>query len=138
MGPRCSTTSLYQEAKHVEQAVGNAAMLNQKHYHEHIVVARDLVGKGAFMDRASRGKEEGELEDHLRQITLDLERTFPGMYFFSKNGPFHQDLREVFGDWCGLNGVTLTVKVLFAFSATRPDLGYVQVLLLDSSARSYN
>mmetsp|Transcript_10411 Transcript_10411/g.34741 ORF Transcript_10411/g.34741 Transcript_10411/m.34741 type:complete len:645 (-) Transcript_10411:999-2933(-) len=92
------------------QAVGNAAMLNQEHYHEHIVVARDLVGKGAFMDRASRGKEEGELEDHLRQITLDLERTFPGMYFFSKNGPFHQDLREV----------------LFAFSATRPDLGYVQ------------
>uniref|UniRef100_A0A7S0EZD2 Rab-GAP TBC domain-containing protein n=1 Tax=Hanusia phi TaxID=3032 RepID=A0A7S0EZD2_9CRYP len=92
------------------EAIGNAASLEAEHYHAHVVVARDFVKKGDFMDRTCRSKEEGGLEDHLRQITLDLERTFPGMYFFSRNGPFHQDLREV----------------LFALSATRPDLGYVQ------------
>jgi len=55
-------------------------------------------------------KESLGREDSAKLIPLDLPRTFPALNFFQKDGPYHQQLRDI----------------LEAYVCYRPDIGYVQ------------
>ena len=54
--------------------------------------------------------EEGRRGQSLRQIHLDLERTFPDLCFFNADGPYHYLLRDV----------------LWGYTCHRSVVGYVQ------------
>lgn len=54
------------------------------------------------------------LESSVDSIKLDLSRTFPHLGFFQLGGPYHQALGDI----------------LSAYVCFRPDIGYVQVIVL--------
>jgi hypothetical protein len=71
------------------------------------------VDSDSVADRAilhSEELEETRDVEHLSQICLDLERTFPGLVLFQSHGSLYGDLR----------------RLLFAVACERPRLGYVQ------------
>ena len=53
---------------------------------------------------------QDETMENVRDIRLDVLRTFPSLCIFQENGPYHEQLLNVLG----------------AYASYRPDVGYVQ------------
>ncbi|KAK0149251.1 TBC1 domain family member 12 [Merluccius polli] len=59
---------------------------------------------------ADDGASLADRESSLELIKLDISRTFPSLYIFQKDGPYHNLLHSILG----------------AYTCYRPDIGYVQ------------
>jgi hypothetical protein len=79
------------------------------------VADRPMLHSQELEETRDLEEETQDVEDlsqmqHLSQICLDLERTFPGLVLFQSHGSLYGDLR----------------RLLFAVACERPRLGYVQ------------
>jgi hypothetical protein len=71
-----------------------------------------IFGTHAKQAREKKGETIGK-EKSVHLIPLDLGRTFPALSIFQKDGPCHQQLRDV----------------LEAYVMYRPDTGYVRFII---------
>ena len=86
-------------------AVGNELQLTKSLYYIMVDRAQDTL---RCCKDNSRIKDE--TMENVRDIRLDVLRTFPNLCIFQESGPYHEQLLDVLG----------------AYASYRPDVGYVQ------------
>uniref|UniRef100_A0A8C2CBZ3 Rab-GAP TBC domain-containing protein n=1 Tax=Cyprinus carpio TaxID=7962 RepID=A0A8C2CBZ3_CYPCA len=95
-------------------AIGNELNITPELYE--IFLSRAKEKWRSFSETSSVNENEdcgvslADRESSLDLIKLDISRTFPSLYIFQKNGPYHDILHSVLG----------------AYTCYRPDVGYVQ------------
>jgi len=86
-------------------AVGNELQLTKSLYYIMVDRAQDTLRCCKDSTRI-----QDETMENVRDIRLDVLRTFPSLCIFQENGPYHEQLLNVLG----------------AYASYRPDVGYVQ------------
>ena len=89
-------------------AVGNELQLTKNLYYIMVDRAKDTLR--CCKDSHYDGNLKEETRDNVRDIRLDVLRTFPHLCIFQECGPYHEQLLNVLG----------------AYASYRPDVGYVQ------------
>uniref|UniRef100_A0A8C5D344 TBC1 domain family member 12-like n=1 Tax=Gadus morhua TaxID=8049 RepID=A0A8C5D344_GADMO len=92
-------------------AIGNELNITPELYE--IFLSRAMEKWRTFDESPSESDADASLADRessLELIKLDISRTFPSLYIFQKDGPYHNLLHSILG----------------AYTCYRPDIGYVQ------------
>ncbi|CAL8302524.1 unnamed protein product [Lota lota] len=94
-------------------AIGNELNITPELYE--IFLSRAMEKWRTFDESTSEsdaddGASLADRESSLELIKLDISRTFPSLYIFQKDGPYHNLLHSILG----------------AYTCYRPDIGYVQ------------